>query len=93
VYKVCNQPIEQIGPLTAISQQWQIYQKESFYNLPTKSWNINHPQYVYFSKRTDSILNGNADTSNMELTSLQRTHLSNLQYKKNNIKKQFKPKI
>ena len=29
MYKVCNQPIEQVGPTTAISQQWQIAQREN----------------------------------------------------------------
>ena len=29
LYKVCNQPIEIVGPLTAISQQWQIAQSEN----------------------------------------------------------------
>ena len=28
VCKVCNQPIETVGPLTAISQQWQIAHSE-----------------------------------------------------------------
>ena len=54
VYKVCNQPIEQAGPTTAISQQWQIAQRENRGNENMADSTIIDLQLFINSRRNNS---------------------------------------
>ena len=63
-YKVCNQPIKQAGPLTAISQQWQIAQSENRGNDSMSHNTINDLRFFINSQRnlgTEIILGMNAN--------------------------------